>query len=184
MARKKGEDVAAEQQLPRLGVQPYLELMDRTALQETDRFLAHIGMLLVRVGDNVLDAIDLDLASYGITESKLDLLILLTLHEANDQVSPSAIADRLGIRRATVTSLLDWLEKRDWVAREHSAKDRRMIYVKITPAGRALVEQVLPTFWASCASLAIDLEPEEREFFAKILGKLHEKIEKRLGVGR
>ncbi|GED18174.1 MarR family winged helix-turn-helix transcriptional regulator [Aneurinibacillus migulanus] len=184
MVRKKDKEYVAEQQLPKLGIKPYLELMNKTAFEDTDRYAAYIGLLMLWTSDNVLDAVDIDLSPYGITESKLDLLLLLTLHEKNGNVSPSAIAERLGIRRASVTALLDWVEKRGWIVREHSAKDRRMVHVKITSEGRVLVEQVLPHFWSSCESLVNELEPEEQRVFEKVLVKLHEKIEKRLGVGR
>lgn len=64
------------------------------------------------LGDNVLDMVDIDLAAFDITESKLDLLLLLSLHADQELVTPSSIADRLGIRRSSVTALLIWLEKK------------------------------------------------------------------------
>ncbi|MCC3380372.1 MarR family winged helix-turn-helix transcriptional regulator [Paenibacillus farraposensis] len=170
--------------LPRLGPEPYLELLDQTALPETDRHLARLGLFLLWTGDNVLDAVDLNLSAYGLTESKLDLLLLLTLHQSQNQISPSMIADRLGIRRASVTSLLDWTEQRGWIIREHSPTDRRKIHVRITEEGSLVVQQVLPVFWSSCASLTSILEPEEQAVFSRIIEKLHHHLENKLGVGR
>lgn len=184
MARKTVNESTADQQLPALGIGPYLELMDKTAAQDADRKSARMGLLMLWLSDNILDVMDVELAPYGITESKLDMLLLLRLHEGRELVTPSAIADRLGIRRASVTALLDWLGKRGWVSREQSAKDRRMIHVGITPEGRALVDQVLPAFWSTCASLLDGLDSEERKVFEKILEKLHQNIETRVGVGR
>ncbi|OBA03838.1 transcriptional regulator [Paenibacillus polymyxa] len=184
MSSKQSKRGTVQQSLPRLGPEPYLELMDQTALAETDRQLARIGLFLLWTGDNTLDAIDLDLAAYGLTESKLDLLLLLTLHQSQAQMSPSIIADRLGIRRASVTSLLDWTEQRGWIIREHNSSDRRKIHVRITEAGSHLVQQVLPVFWSSCASLASILEPEEQIVFLRIIEKIHHHMEDKLGVGR
>ncbi|WP_010496718.1 MarR family winged helix-turn-helix transcriptional regulator [Paenibacillus elgii] len=184
MERKTGNECTADQQLPALGIDPYLELMDKTAAQDVDRKSIRMGLVMLWFSDNILDMMDIDLAPFGITESKLDMLLLLMLHEGRELITPSGIADRLGIRRASVTALLDWLEKRGWVSREQSAKDRRMIHVSITAEGRALVHQVLPTFWSTCASLLGDLDTEERRVFEKILGKLHRSIETRIGVGR
>ncbi|NRQ54415.1 MarR family winged helix-turn-helix transcriptional regulator [Brevibacillus sp. HD1.4A] len=178
------KESTVDQQLPKLGIAPYLQLMNNTMAKGTDRKSAQMGLLMLWLSDNVLDVIDEDLSGFGITESKLDLLLLLLLHEERELVTPSAIADRLGIRRASVTALLDWLEKRKWIAREQSAKDRRMIHVRITEEGVDLIDNVLPTFWATCASLLDDLDAEERKLFEKILVKLNGSIEKRLGVGR
>ncbi|WP_339371752.1 MarR family winged helix-turn-helix transcriptional regulator [Paenibacillus elgii] len=184
MERKTGNECTADQQLPALGIGPYLELMEKTAADSVDRKSIRMGLVMLWLSDNILDVMDVDLAPFGITESKLDMLLLLMLHEGRELTTPSGIADRLGIRRASVTALLDWLEKRGWISREQSAKDRRMIHVSITPEGRALVNQVLPTFWSTCGSLLDDLDTEERKVFEKILSKLHQSIEKRVGVGR
>jgi DNA-binding MarR family transcriptional regulator len=183
MSRKNNKEFTSDP-LPKLGITPYLELMDQTAPKETDRKSAHLGLLMVWLGDHVLDAMDVELSPLGITESKLDLLLLLTHHNGREPVTPSSLADRLGIRRASVTALLDWLEKRKWVAREQSEQDRRMIHVSITPEGRELVHQALPVFWSTCASLVSDMTPEEQKAAEHILNKLNERIEKRLGVGR
>ncbi|WP_409345380.1 MarR family winged helix-turn-helix transcriptional regulator [Paenibacillus sp. MBLB4367] len=183
MSRKNNKEHTSDP-LPKLGVKPYLELMDQTASEETDRQAAHLGLLMLWLGDNVLDAIDLDLSPFGITESKLDLLLLLTLHDGRELVTPSSLADRLGIRRASVTALLDWLEKRHWIVREQSDLDRRMIHVKISPEGRELVNRALPAFWSTCSSIIGDMDAEERMVVEKLLVKLNTRVEKRLGVGR
>lgn len=184
MKRKKAQELNMDQQLPRLGIEPYLELMNKTTAENADRHSTHMGLLMLWLGDHILDVVDMDLSPFGITESKLDMLLLLTLHEGRELVTPSAIAERLGIRRASVTALLDWLEKRGLVFREQSPKDGRMIHVSITPEGRALVDRVLPTFWSTCASLLDGLDAEERRVFEKILEKLHRTMEARVGVGR
>jgi len=189
MSRVKKSEGSVEQQLPALGIDPYLSLLKRSAgvaanNVETNLQSTKMGLQLLWLSDNILDVMDLDLAPYGITESKLDVLLLLVLHEGRESVTPSAIADRLGIRRASVTALLDWLEKRGWIAREQSARDRRMLHIRITTEGKALVDQVLPTFWATCASLLDDLDEQEIQLFEKVLNKLHRGIEKRAGAGR
>ncbi|MFF2886049.1 MarR family transcriptional regulator [Paenibacillus sp. NPDC057967] len=184
MRKKRTKEHVMDQQLPALGVEPYLELMNKTAVQATERKSAHMGLLMLWLSDNVLDVMDLDLSPFGITESKLDLLLLLVLHDGRELITPSGLADRLGIRRASVTALLDWLEKRKWIARNQSDVDRRMIHVSITEEGRALVKQVLPTFWSTCASLFDDLTEEERIIAEKMLIKLHGIMEKRMGGGR
>lgn len=184
MRRKNQHDHTADQSLPKLGVRPYLDLMEKTASSDINKHSAYMGLLMVWLSDNILDVVDVDLAAYNITESKFDLLLLLTLHEGKELITPSAIADRLGIRRASVTALLDWLEKRNWISREQSSTDRRMVHVRITTEGRALVEAVLPTFWSTCSSLVSELEPDEQQVFEKVLIKLNSVIENRLGVGR
>ncbi|MFJ8461664.1 MarR family winged helix-turn-helix transcriptional regulator [Lysinibacillus xylanilyticus] len=172
-----------EDDLPVLGLEPYIELIQTSSLDNTDQEDAKLGLMLLWLSDYVLDVMDIDLAPFGITESKLDLLILLTLHDER-RATPSAIAERLGITRASATSMIDWLEKRNLVVRNHSKEDRRKIYVSLTEEGRTFVAKILPTYWSSCASNMIDLEPDERKVFEKLVNKLLKSIQRRLEVER
>ncbi len=63
-------------------------------------------------------------------------LVLSILADSETPLSPNAIADRLIISRASVTSLLDSLEKRGFVKRQPHLSDRRMLLVELTGAGR------------------------------------------------
>jgi len=181
---KKSRRESGLDQLSKLGITPYLELLDKTADGETNRTSGRLGLLMLWFSDHFLDAVDVELAPFDITESKLDLLLLLKLHESREFISPSSLADRLGIRRASVTAMLDWLEKRSLILRKSSEQDRRMIHVSLTSEGRRLLDLVLPTFWSACSSIMNDLDQEETILLDKILVKLNAGIEKRLGVGR
>lgn len=183
MKKTSGTSREVEQSAP-LGTEPYVQLLERTASDETDTYAAKIGLLLLWHSDLVLDALDEDLSPYGITESKLDLLLLLDLHRASKGLTPSAIAERLGIKRASVTGLLDWVEKRGWIARIHDQTDRRMLRVDITEAGRELVAQVLPAFWSSCAALVDDVSREEQHLLEGLLAKMQRRMKARFGNGR
>ncbi|WP_431809304.1 MarR family winged helix-turn-helix transcriptional regulator [Brevibacillus agri] len=183
-AQKNQQDHTPDHSLPKLGVKPYADLLAKTAASETNQHTAYMGLLMLWLSDHVLDVMDQELAPYDITESKLDLLLLLTLHDGKELITPSAIAERLGIRRASATALLDWLEKRNWIVREQNSADRRRVHVKITAEGRALVEKVLPAYWSVCSSLFHELEPEELHVLENVLVKLNRTMENRLGVGR
>jgi DNA-binding MarR family transcriptional regulator len=57
-------------------------------------------------------------------------------------MSPSELGDRLIVTRATVTGLLDSLERRGFVLRSANPADRRSLVVEITPLGVDVVQQV------------------------------------------
>lgn len=48
-------------------------------------------------------------------------------------MSPSALARRAGLHPATMTGVLDRLERGGWVVRERSADDRRAVVVRTRP---------------------------------------------------
>ena len=54
------------------------------------------------------------------------------------------VAARMHITSGTVTSLLDNLERKDYVVRSADADDRRRVLVDITPAAQAVLDEVLP----------------------------------------
>jgi DNA-binding MarR family transcriptional regulator len=71
-------------------------------------------------------------------------LVLSILADSEDPISPNYIADRLIITRASVTSLLDSLEKRGYATRKPHPSDRRMILVELTESGRQVANQFRP----------------------------------------
>ena len=66
-------------------------------------------------------------AGLGLKDADFDCLELITRH---GPLSPSAIARRTGLHAATVTGILDRLERDGWVARERDPEDRRGIVVR------------------------------------------------------
>ena len=72
---------------------------------------------------------------------------LLVLHqiEATDGVLAKHVADAINLSSATVTSILDRLESREFVTRERSTEDKRKVKLHLTQKGReALVESPQP----------------------------------------
>jgi DNA-binding MarR family transcriptional regulator len=57
----------------------------------------------------------------------LDCLDLIASH---GPLSPSAVARRAGLHPATMTGILDRLERGGWVARDRDASDRRAVVVR------------------------------------------------------
>lgn len=67
-------------------------------------------------------------------------LVLSILAESAEPLPPNEIASRLIITRATVTGLVDSLERRGYVQRQSHPSDRRMILVTITDKGREVAD--------------------------------------------
>ena len=78
--------------------------------------------------------IQLSLLNYRIG-SQLDLkdvdLDCLDILDVYGPLSPSALARRAGLHPATMTGVLDRLERGGWIARERDASDRRAVVVRI-----------------------------------------------------
>ena len=71
-------------------------------------------------------------------------LVLSMLADSETPLSPYEIADRLIISRATVTGLIDSLERRGYAQRIPHQSDRRMILVEPTDTGRQVANAFRP----------------------------------------
>jgi DNA-binding MarR family transcriptional regulator len=111
-------------------------------------------------GDNVLNRIDdvlialrrviraTDLHSKHLAKTTgltaPQLLLLQTIRD-NDDVTIGKLADKMSLSQATVTSILDRLEKRALVIRERSHEDKRKVHAHLTDlAMEALKEAPTP----------------------------------------
>lgn len=78
-----------------------------------------LALLNYRVGSQV-----------ELKDIELDCLDIL---DTAGPLSPSALARRAGVHPATMTGILDRLERGGWIARERDPADRRAIVVRILP---------------------------------------------------
>lgn len=67
-------------------------------------------------------------------------LVLGILADAEQPLPPHVISQRLIVTRATVTGIVDSLERRGYARRTPHPEDRRMLLVQITPRGRRIAD--------------------------------------------
>ncbi|WP_205750862.1 MarR family transcriptional regulator [Deinococcus sp. Arct2-2] len=67
---------------------------------------------------------------FSVNEVDLDCLDILSRHGPH---APSQLAQRMGLHLATMTGVLDRLERGGWVVRERSLSDRRRVLVRADP---------------------------------------------------
>jgi MarR family 2-MHQ and catechol resistance regulon transcriptional repressor len=96
-------------------------------------------MNTMRTADVLFDRIGRLLRPLGVSAAGGLVLGLLRDH---GRMSPSELGDRLIVTRATVTGLIDSLERRGFVRRTANPADRRSIFVEITADGLAAVQEV------------------------------------------
>lgn len=119
-------------------------------------------------------AIDRDCAhrlqAYGLSEGRF--VILVVLLTASEPLAPHDLAERVGVTRATMTGLLDGLERGGLIARRRDRLDRRSVKIALTPAGRDLTERVNDEHSNWIASLVGDLDEEERDDLQRLLARV------------
>ncbi len=99
-------------------------------------------------------------------------LVLSILADSETPLSPNNIAQRLIISRASVTSLLDSLEKRGFVKRQPHLSDRRMLSVVLTDSGRQVANQFRPIVHKQQKVWLEALNEKEQEQLTQMLHRL------------
>jgi DNA-binding MarR family transcriptional regulator len=122
---------------------------------------------LARTGEAVLAAIDTALRHHRLSRAGREALAVL--EGAGRPLSPTDIAAQLIVTTASVTSLLDTLERRGLVERRPDPADRRRVLVVITAEGRALVDRFLPEVVALQTAALAGLSESQREQLLELL---------------
>jgi DNA-binding MarR family transcriptional regulator len=104
--------------------------------------------------------------------------VLATLGFRNDACSAQYISHCTRTHKSTISRAVTALMKRQLVERVENADDRREFQLRMTPAGKALYQQLIPRLLLREQVILSCLSAQERKDFAKLLGK----IEKSLGL--
>jgi len=79
------------------------------------------------------------LAEHGITYGQWRHLWLLL---RDGSLTPVALSQRAGVKKASSTAVIDFLARRKLIRRAPDAHDRRRVNLSLTPAGIALMEVI------------------------------------------
>jgi DNA-binding MarR family transcriptional regulator len=134
----------------------------------TDAFLN-----LLRTGDEVFAAEAEFLAERGISQGRFTVLMLLN-RGCETPATPAALAEASGVTRATMTGLLDTLEKDRLTERQTDPSDRRTIQVTLTAKGRGLIESLLPDYFRCVSGIMEPLDEVERTMLVVLLQKIQQ----------
>jgi DNA-binding MarR family transcriptional regulator len=88
---------------------------------------------------------------------------LAILEGAGEPLAGHVIADRLLVSSASMTSLLDTLQRRSLIERHPHPTDRRKSLIYLTDEARTIVDEMLPVVHATATEALADLTESERE---------------------
>jgi DNA-binding MarR family transcriptional regulator len=111
------------------------------------------------------------LSAHKITPGRFAVMLLLGVDESIVR-KPSELAELIGVTRATMTGLLDTLERDNFVTRTLDPDDRRSMRVVSTPECRELLKKVLPGYFQAVSSIPSTLTSEERAEFKRLTAKI------------
>jgi DNA-binding MarR family transcriptional regulator len=131
-------------------------------------------MHLIRASEEVTRVMHAHFASHNITQGRF-LVMMLLLEKAGDCPSPTTpaeLAELASVSRATITGLLDSLERDGFVRREPDPADRRQMSVHLTTKGQSFMNAILPGHFRLINQLMGSLTDEENQTLARLLTKV------------
>ena len=152
------------------------DLVDRIlgewAVAYPDLDVSPIGVLgrVSRIASLAAARLDRNLEQFNLGRSEFDVLGALV--RSSRSLRASEVVSTTMLSGASVTKISENLVRRGLIDRHKSERDGRVVLLAVTPAGRELVEQVLPRRLADDARLLVGLTSDDRDQLARLLRKM------------
>ena len=149
---------------------PTIETLQKFAdrYPEADVSAVSTFLNLLRVASDLSVALDACLSRHDLLQGRWWVLILL-MREDSKTSTPSILAEKAGVSRATMTGLLDGLEQNNLVMRVFAKQDRRSVFIQLTEAGQAKLDVVMPDYYSRLRLCMQALSEQDREKLQQLL---------------
>lgn len=149
---------------------PTIETLGKFAERYAEADISAISSFLhlLSVATTLSTALDQCLSRHGLLQGRWWVLILL-MREETYISTPSILAEKAGVSRATMTGLLDGLERDGLVERVFTTEDRRSISIKLTEAGQIRLDQVMPDYYRRLRQCMAGVDEPSRQQLEQIL---------------
>ncbi|OGT70186.1 MAG: hypothetical protein A3I78_05565 [Gammaproteobacteria bacterium RIFCSPLOWO2_02_FULL_56_15] len=105
----------------------------------------------------------------GTTPAQLAMLLLV---EANPGISQTHLGEAMTMDRASTMSIIDKLEKRNWLSRNKSLEDRRKHALQVSPRGRIMLRKLRAGMMRHEAGITGRLDAREKQLLIELLKKI------------
>lgn len=126
---------------------------------------------LIVTGSEFLSRLDKMLAEFGITHGRWVTLLLLRRRKIT-QALPSELAKEQGVTRATMSGLINQLERNDLVIKQDDPGDGRQTTIILTKTGSDLIRRIMPLYYELIDQLMSPLDGTDKAHLRAILDRL------------
>ena len=133
-----------------------------------NEFKVVIGIM--RASNLLVDDLKKTLKNYPINTTEFSVMEFLY---SKGEKSIQEIRDRILLASGSATYVVDNLERKEYVRRIVNQNDRRVTYIKLTEAGKDLINDIFPTHKKNTKKIFNDLTNEELITLKEILKKIN-----------
>lgn len=109
-----------------------------------------------------------------LTPAQIQIMLFLN-YARKDTITVNTLAGYLSCTPATISGILDVLQKKDLIERTKNDEDRRKVILRLTPKGRAEVE-ALKDVGKDIEEMVQEFSQKDQELLRKLLVKLADKL--------
>ena len=125
---------------------------------------------IMRASNLLVDDLKKTLKNYPINATEFSVMEFLY---SKGEKSIQEIRDRILLASGSATYVVDNLERKEYVRRIVNQNDRRITYIKLTQAGKDLINDIFPTHKKNTKEIFNDLTNEELITLKEILKKIN-----------
>ena len=133
-----------------------------------NEFKVVIGIM--RASNLLVDDLKKTLKNYPINATEFSVMEFLY---SKGEKSIQEIRDRILLASGSATYVVDNLERKEYVRRIVNQNDRRVTYIKLTEAGKDLINDIFPTHKKNTKKIINDLTNGELITLKEILKKIN-----------
>ena len=121
---------------------------------------------------------DVFFKTFGLTDVQFNVMMLLTYQGGPDGLSQAKLSDMMLVNRANITTLIDRMEKAQFVIRTNDSADRRTNIIKLTAKGKKMFEKAEPFYVEQVKQAMAGVNQIEQKKLMAVLEKVRANINK------
>lgn len=126
-------------------------------------------LYFMRVAKKATGVMSDHFARLGISPGKYSILLELVSAAPGKALSPSELADRIGVTRPTVTGLIDGLKRQGFIERNVDPQDRRKVVLTLTSKGRDFIDGLMPVQFRKMSAIFDGLSKQQQDELCGLL---------------
>lgn len=160
-------------------------ILDQWAKERPDVDVSAIGVIgrISRIERMLAVELARVFSQHGIENWEYDVLATLRRSGKPYELTVGAMLDSMMLASGTISHRIDRLESRGFVERRQDPNDKRVVRVRLTRTGKALVDRVMVDHVANEERLLSDLSQRERAQLVSLLRQLHVSLTERSTTG-
>lgn len=137
----------------------------------------YIGKLILRLSNRIARKISKESAKFGVTGVQGRILGFIYCNSSKKDIFQKDIEEDLNIRSSSVTSILQLMEKNDYIKRIRVSEDGRLKKIILTEKGLKIQRNVYNSILKIEDSLKSELSDDEVNSLVNLIHRLSKKIE-------